>query len=213
MAATSRTGGICSTAARSTSWPRSAPMAASPSSSTTSPQRLALESRYNAMIDTQRETLDSLKEGVAVFAPDGRLQLFNKSFAQVWKLSRKMLAEGPHIDAIIAAMPGAVRRRPRPVAADHRARSPASPIAARPSTGQIRARRSERDRLFDRAAAGRRDADHLRRRHRCRAAAERALIERNEALIAADRLKSQFISHVSYELRTPLTRPSSASPI
>jgi signal transduction histidine kinase len=34
---------------------------------------------------------------------------------------------------------------------------------------------------------------------------ERALIERNDALIAADRLKSQFISHVSYELRTPLT--------
>jgi len=34
---------------------------------------------------------------------------------------------------------------------------------------------------------------------------ERALIERNEALIAADRLKSQFIGHVSYELRTPLT--------
>ena len=34
---------------------------------------------------------------------------------------------------------------------------------------------------------------------------ERALIERNEALVVGDRLKSQFISHVSYELRTPLT--------
>ena len=34
---------------------------------------------------------------------------------------------------------------------------------------------------------------------------ERALEERNEALITADRLKSQFIGHVSYELRTPLT--------
>jgi signal transduction histidine kinase len=34
---------------------------------------------------------------------------------------------------------------------------------------------------------------------------EQTLIERNEALLAGDRLKNQFISHVSYELRTPLT--------
>ena len=33
---------------------------------------------------------------------------------------------------------------------------------------------------------------------------ERVLTERNEALIAADKLKNHFISHVSYELRTPL---------
>jgi signal transduction histidine kinase len=35
--------------------------------------------------------------------------------------------------------------------------------------------------------------------------AERALVERNEALVAADRVKTNFIGHISYELRTPLT--------
>ena len=34
---------------------------------------------------------------------------------------------------------------------------------------------------------------------------ERALTERNEALVAADRLKNAFVHHVSYELRSPLT--------
>jgi len=34
---------------------------------------------------------------------------------------------------------------------------------------------------------------------------ERALRERNEALVEADRLKIDFVHHVSYELRSPLT--------
>src|SRR5262245_23671679 len=49
-------------------------------------ERFALESRYNALIDAQRETLDGLKEGVAVFEPDGRLKLHNSALAQIWRL-------------------------------------------------------------------------------------------------------------------------------
>ena len=48
-------------------------------------ERLALESRYNALIGVQTETLNSLKEGVAVFGTDGRLKLNNSAFAAIWK--------------------------------------------------------------------------------------------------------------------------------
>src|SRR5690606_2355796 len=64
-------------------------------------ERFALESRYNALIDAQRETLDGLKEGVAVFAPDGRLTLHNSALALIWRLARATLHEGRHIDEMV----------------------------------------------------------------------------------------------------------------
>ncbi len=165
-------------------------------------QRLALESRYNALIDTQRETLDSLKEGVAVFAPDGRLQLYNKAFAQVWKLSRQMLSEGPHIDMITQQCQVLYDD---PVMWQHMGRS-VTGISDRRSavSGQlVRADQSVIDYSIAPLPDGATlitfaDVTDAKR-------AERALQERNDALVAADRLKSQFIRHISYELRTPLT--------
>ena len=66
-------------------------------------ERLALESRYNALIHVQRETLDTLREGVAVFAPNGRLRLHNRAFAAIWHLSPTLLGSKPHIDDVIFA--------------------------------------------------------------------------------------------------------------
>ena len=66
-------------------------------------ERLALESRYNALIHVQRETLDTLREGVAVFGPNGRLRLHNRAFASIWRLSPALLGSEPHIDDIIFA--------------------------------------------------------------------------------------------------------------
>lgn len=165
-------------------------------------ERLALESRYNAMIHAQRETLDSLKEAVAVFAPDGRLQLFNSAFAKIWRMSRTMLEEGPHIDEII--------NQCQVQYDDNRvwtriSRSVTS-IAERRGTLDGQMVRPDAS-VIDYSVAPLPDGATLitfadvtdSKRY------ERALIERNEALVAADRLKSQFLSHVSYELRTPLT--------
>ena len=50
--------------------------------------RLALERSYNTLIEVQRETLDNLYEGIAVFGSDGRLKLHNPAYRKIWGLVR-----------------------------------------------------------------------------------------------------------------------------
>lgn len=47
---------------------------------------LALERSYNTLIDVQAETLNHLREAVAVFDAGGNLRLSNASFASLWDL-------------------------------------------------------------------------------------------------------------------------------
>lgn len=165
-------------------------------------ERLALESRYHTLIGVQRETLDSLKEGVAVFATDGRLKLYNSAFAGIWKLSRASLDEGPHIDGIV--------KQARVLFEDDRtwARLAWSITSLGDEREQLSGQMVRADgSVIEFATAPLPDGATLVTFADVSAAKryERALIERNEALVASDRLKNQFISHISYELRTPLT--------
>jgi signal transduction histidine kinase len=165
-------------------------------------ERFALESRYNALIDVQRETLDSLSEGVAVFATDGRLQLYNNAFMTIWKFARSTLAASPHVDTVIQ------QARTLHDDTEQWAEITASVTSISDERAPISGQMVRPDQsVIDYAVSPLPDGATLvtfadvtdNKRY------ERALIERNEALVAADKLKSQFISHVSYELRTPLT--------
>jgi signal transduction histidine kinase len=165
-------------------------------------ERLALESRYNALIQVQRETIDTLQEGVAVFAPNGRWRLYNRAFAAIWRLNPRQLDGEPHIEEVIACCRVLYN-------------VPEEWERIRAAVTGIVAERHSYEKQFDRsdgsvlacAALPLPDGGTLLTYTDVSDAkqAERALIERAEALEAADRLKTAFISHVSYELRTPLT--------
>jgi signal transduction histidine kinase len=164
-------------------------------------ERFAMESRFNQQIKSQRETLDSLKEGVAVFGTDGRMKFLNAAFATIWNLDDTLADKKPHLDEMIArvsASHGPNETWARIAEAVTHYRDQRAPLEGQ----MIRADNM----MLAYAALPLPDGATLltfaditdAKRY------ERTLVERNEALIAADRLKNKFIGHVSYELRTPL---------
>jgi signal transduction histidine kinase len=165
-------------------------------------ERFHLESKYNALYRVQSETLDSLKEGVAVFGTDGRLSLFNPAFAEIWQLPTGELNDKPHIDAVIERC---ARLAPDAACWAH-IRSIVSGLHdARTGFAD---RLSRRDGAYvDCAAAPLPDGATLLTFTDVTAGVnvEQALKERNQALIDAEKLRNDFVHHVSYELRSPLT--------
>jgi signal transduction histidine kinase len=163
-------------------------------------EKLALESSYNTLIKVQSATLDTLQEAVAVFGPDGKLKLYNAAFARMWEIEPGELIGEPHISRI------------------------AEICLARFGDGH------EWQRLVAGISSGserRRDWGEMERNDKTilalslaplpdgatlvtfadvtdRFRIESALRDRNEALEAADQLKSDFIHHASFLFRDPL---------
>ena len=165
-------------------------------------QSYALASQVNALTRVQGETLDALKEGVAAFGADGRMKLFNPVFAQMWRVDPARLRDRPHIDEISRAC--------KPLCQDPSLWDELSaPVVGLPEHRETRSVRVARtDGLtLDCATIPLPDGATLLTSLDVTAGAnvERALTERNEALVEAEKLRNDFVNHVSYELRTPLT--------
>jgi len=164
-------------------------------------ERLDLERRFEELIRVQGETLDNLAEGVAVFGSDGRLRLHNAAFARMWRLSPGALADRPHIEKITSLC--------QPLHGDHPTWQ-----ALRACVTAIESREAIEDKLerrdgsvVDCTTVPLPDGATLVTFHDVTDSVnvERALRERNEALEDADKIKIDFVHHVSYELRSPLT--------
>jgi signal transduction histidine kinase len=164
---------------------------------------LALRARYNTLINVQRATLDKLHEAVAVFGSDGRLRLHNTAFETLWNLSPGDLEGQPEFDAVAEKCAALYTDEAVWSAMKARATDP-SPQARKHVTGEMQ-RVDERALTWlsrplpDGATLIAWDDVTDSRR------IEEALRDRAEALEASERIKSEFVEHVSYQLRTPLT--------
>jgi signal transduction histidine kinase len=162
---------------------------------------LALERSLNTVLEVQRETLAHLYEAVAVFGENGRLQLYNPAYCKIWQLEESFLVSEPHVSDLV--------ERCRHLFDDQgdwleTKKGIVSTVTDRRATGG----RFERPNgtVLEYSAVPLPDGAVLLIYFDVTDSAKiaRALTERAEALETADRLKSEFIEKMSYELRTPL---------
>ena len=165
-------------------------------------EQIQLASARDTLLRVRTATFDNLFEAVGVFASDGRLNLWNNRFKELWGFEEEHLAKHPRVDALTSQLAARLKQPKHAGLVRELVRS----------ATQERKQRSGRvmmadGREFEFAAVPLPDGNALftmlditdSRK------VEAALRDRNEALEEADRLKTAFVSNMSYELRTPLT--------
>ena len=162
---------------------------------------LIIERQYNTQLAVHRASLDHLYEGVAVFGSDNRLKLYNPAFSEIWGMPEGQFKIDQHMSDSIDLIQDIVHYEGDWTTYRSYLISNVTDRISKKTRMMCK-----EDKIINISYVPLPDGSHLLScmdvsdTHRI----ERMLRERNEALENADRLKSDFIAHVSYKLRVPL---------
>lgn len=165
-------------------------------------EQLALSATRDTLLRTRTATFDSLFEALAVFAPDGHLELWNRGFAGAWGIDPEVLDGHPQAEDLLEAIAKNLADREAVTAVNHVIR--AATLDRKKREGRIEL---SDGRTLDFAGVPLPDGNGLLTVLDVTASqqAEEALRERNRALEEADAVMTRFLANMSYEFRTPLT--------
>ena len=165
-------------------------------------ETLRISAMRDTLLRTRTATFDSLFEAIGVFAPDGRMQLWNRRFAAAWGLDPEMLDSHPRIGELLDKISARLAKPAQGKAVGDVVR--AATLERKQTGGRVQ---MADGRTLEFAGVPLPDGNGLLTVLDITDSqkAEDALRERNAALMEADGLKTRFLANMSYEFRTPLT--------
>jgi len=165
-------------------------------------EQMSKEQSYKTLVDVKKSTIDNLFEGVTVFGEDGRIQLCNSVYLKMWNLDEDIIENKLHINDILD---NTIELYDYDDDWNEYKHNIISIINSRVAT-KLRINRKDGS-ILDLSCAPLPDGAILMLYMDVTDSAllEKSLRAEKKALEEADHIKSNLLTNISYELRSPLT--------